>query len=333
MNLTLEQIKSLAHGAADVEKVDGEICLYRFNKAQRDAYLARSAHYSDFYKKALSTAGVSLEFDTDSETLCLSVSVARGSSRSFFVHSVFVDGVRIGELSGEFAEGQQIVQCEKSFFLDTGVKRVRIVFPWSAASRIRALTVDDGARVSPVQKRRTIVQFGDSITQGYDAMWPENAYSVRLAQYLDADGLNKGIGAEIFWPELALLPENRKPDLITVAYGTNDWSRCSAEEFLHNSQAFYRNLRKTYPDVKIVALAPTWRADNDLKKAAGPFAGIAAQLAGIAAEIGNAVLIDCVDLIPHDRNYYSDRYLHPNDQGFRHYAEGLCAKIAEVLDL
>ncbi len=327
MKLDIEQIRSIVFGAVRVECIEDKICMYRFTEAQAELYKERS---EDFYRKTFSTAGVILEFDTDSESLGLSVEVSGGTSRDFFVHSVFAGHKRVGELSGRIVDDQSEVLCSGKYFLGAGMKRVKIQFPWSAVSKICALTLEDGAQIIPVNRKRKLILFGDSITHGYDAMKPENSYASKLVEWLDAEGVNKAIGGETFFPELAELPDDFVPDLITVAYGTNDWSHSSREVFEQSSRDFFCNLRKTYPDVSIIALAPIWRADHERKKAAGPFDSVAKHYFKLADEVEHMTVIDCVDFLPHRRDYFSDRYLHPNDEGFRFYADGLIKALGEI---
>ena len=318
--LSLEQIKQIAHGVARIEEVDGRIALYRFTKEQQELYKEVS---SDFYMKSFSTSGVSLEFDTDSERLGLAVSICKGSSRCFFTHSILVNGNRIGELSGEIESDAEHVPFSKEFSLGSGTKRVRIVFPWSVASSLVALELDDEAKITPVAKE-CLIMFGDSITQGYDAMKPENAYAVQIATRLNAEARNKGIGAERFRAKLALIKDDMEPDIITVAYGTNDWSNCTKEEFESACSGFYINLRNTYPNAKIIALAPVWRSSiHDKKKIGVPLSYIAEYIKRVSENIPNMTVIDCIDFIPHELENYQTDGLHPIDAGFEHYAKNL----------
>lgn len=323
--LQLEEIKRLVHGVARVEEVDGAIALYRFTKEQHELYKSVS---EDFYRKSLSTAGVSFEFDTDSEHLRFAVAVGKGSSRYFFTHSVFVDGERIGELSGEIERGAEDVPFSKAFQLGTGMKRVRIVFPWSVSSKLIALEVDDKAEILLVEKTRKMLMFGDSITQGYDAMQPENAYAVQIATRFQAEAIDKGIGGERFRPMLASLKDDMEPDLITVAYGTNDWSKSTKEEFEMSCKGFYTNLSNTYPDVKIYAMAPVWRTSiNDKKQIGEPLSFVVQYLNKVAEEIPNMTVIDCIDFIPHELENFQTDGLHPIDKGFEHYVNNLWSAI------
>ena len=116
-----------------------------------------------------------------------------------------------------------------------------------------------------------LLLFGDSITQGYDSADPARSYASRLTDALCAEGINKGIGGERFYPALATLRDDFLPDYITVAYGTNDWSSSAPEVFQTDCRAFYENLRALYPDVKIFAMRPLWRPDGDRTTACGSF--------------------------------------------------------------
>lgn len=319
MKLTLDQIKAAARGVARVVEEEGLVRLCRFT-AQQEAFYEITN--DQFYRRTFGTAGVVLEFDTDSESLALDVRASMGSSRHWFRHSIFVNGKKIGTLGGAF-QHPGYADANGSWLLGEGTKRVKILFPWSACSRIRALELSDGAFFTPVRKQGHVLIFGDSITQGYDAAQPENSYASCLAAYLDADCINKAIGGELFRPGLADLPDEIEPELITVAYGTNDWNRRSIEEIEQNAREFYGNLRRHYPNAKIVVLAPVWRKIWREKRPGGDFRGVAACLEKLAGELGNAVFIDCFDFIPQNLELYSPDGTHPNDAGFAHYAGGL----------
>lgn len=320
MELSLDQIRSIARGVARVEQHNGAIRLLRFTMEQQRMYQFRNP---DFYEKTFATAGINLCFDTDSTHLGLAVRVSRGSENPVFHHSLLVNGKPAGHVHG-FLDNESM-ECHKTFDLEPGMKRVQIWFPWSVASELKALALDDGAVAVPVPTKRRILMFGDSITQGYDARFPENAYACRLAAALDVDAVNKGIGGEIFCPELAALSDDFHPELITVAYGTNDWCVCRKEELEANCIGFFENLRKTYPDVPICALTPIWRENMELTQLAGDFSYVASLITQATRRVGGSV-IDGIGLVPADIRLFTDG-LHPHDEGFRYYAERLIQKI------
>ena len=322
--LNFEQIKKIVHGAARIEEGDGKISFFRFTKEQQELY---KNVCTDFYMKSFSTSGISLEFDTDSKNLSLSVLVDKGSSRSFFTHSIFVNGNRIGELSGNIGDNQN-VPFNGTFQLGDGMKRVKILFPWSVASSVQSLELDDNSKVIPVEKKCNLLMLGDSITQGYDAMIPENAYAIKIAESFDAEARNKGIAGEQFFAKLTLEKEDFKPDIITVAYGTNDWRHGTKTRFERECKGFFHNLRNSYPNTKIYAITPIWRVDIDNEQQIGePLRYIADFIKQVATEISDMVVIDGIDLVPHDSKYYQTDGVHPIDSGFEHYANNLWKKL------
>ena len=79
-------------GCAKILEENGRLYLYRFTDEQSEAYRTYS---SDFYKKTKATAGVRLEFLTDSEALTLCGEAVSASSRSFFAFDVYADGALV----------------------------------------------------------------------------------------------------------------------------------------------------------------------------------------------------------------------------------------------
>ena len=329
MELSFEQIKSIAKGVVRVESNDGRIALLRFTKKQEDAYKDRN---DDFFKKVFATAGVRLEFSTNSTSLFLKTNVRPASSRRFCAHDIFCNGKLIGQLGASFnnfAPDVEPAEISGKFYLGEGEKNVCIYFPWSFASEICELSLDDGSFVAPTEKSINMIMFGDSITHGYDALLPSNSYASRVADMLDANAINKGIGGEVFWPELADMTDDITPDIITVAYGTNDWGGgCSSkEEFEQHCKAFYENLSKAYPHAKIFALSPIWRVDCQNPSKVGDFKYVHDYFDTLAAEIDNVIHLNAYDFGPHDVLMMGDRFVHPNDEGFEYYANALFAEI------
>ena len=71
-----------------------------------------------------------------------------------------------------------------SFVLNI-LKTVTVHLPWSMRVQIAEVSVDDGAFVEAVKGNgKKILFYGDSITQGYDAMRPSNRYAGKVAEML-----------------------------------------------------------------------------------------------------------------------------------------------------
>ena len=324
MKLSLEQIKDIAVGIAYASENDGKISLHRFTKDQEELY--RTVR-GDFYKKAFASAGVRLEFITDSSSLSMSVSVGYGSSRKYFCHSIFVNGESYASLNARSNTGV----FSGKWSLPEGENKVAIYFPWSVSSDILSLELDDGATLVPVKKAHTMISFGDSITHGYDASSPELSYASVIADALDADSRNKGIGAEIFRPELAALHDGISPDYITVAYGTNDWSALDQEAFEANCRAFYTALSENYPAAKIFAVTPIYRKDWLKVSHSRKFYAISEFIHKLSTELPNVTAIEGIGFIPQDLSCFSPDGVHPNDKGFKYYGEALAEEIKKYL--
>lgn len=324
MQLTKQDIARITKGALRVEEnAEGEIALLRFTEEQFALYESVN---KDFYRKAYGTAGVRLEMDTDAESIKLSYTTKYASSRRFYYVDVFVDGVMVQHI------GHDNVEEVKSTFtveLPEGTHRVCIYLPNLTELRIRALVLSDGATFTPVQRPLKLLCYGDSITQGYDAEFASQSYVNLLADKLGAEVVNQGIGGEIFRPEL-VTPLGYDPDIITVAYGTNDWSGQTAERTEEAANGFFKKLRALYPNAKLFAITPIWRADDHRITKGGTFEEGRARVRNAALANGITV-IEGDGMIPHLREVCSDRYLHPNDYGFKFYANALYSALVPYL--
>ena len=337
MKLNLSEIKEITLGAVRILENENGIDFYRFTEEQEKFYEKRS---EDFYKKTFSTSGIRLRFRTDSRNLFLKAEITSGTSRSYFSVDVVVNGEIVGSLnnfSGVDLPPHYTVtklpfgEFHKSFDLGAAEKDVEIFLPWSVRLTLKELSLDDGSYIEPIKRSRKILCFGDSITHGYDALYPSNKYISKLSDMLDAEEYNKAIGGEIFAPELASLREDFDPDYITVAYGTNDWNVSTKEEFTYNSGEFFRNLNKSYPNSRILALTPIWREESDKIRRVGEFKCVGEIIQKQAEEFDNIYVISGFELVPADKKLYADLRLHPNDAGFGYYFENLAKSIKDIL--
>ena len=186
--------------------------------------------------------------------------------------------------------------------------------------------------IEPVKRSLSMIAFGDSITQGYVCSNPSFAYTVLVSDALQAELINKGIGGEIFFPALASSKDEADPDIVTVAYGTNDFSSSTKEVFERDSKSFYESLSVAYPQARIFAISPLWRQDMDrTDRNVGLFSYVYDYLLRATADLPNVTLINGLDLVPHEWRCFPKDGLHPNDEGFRHYANNLYAEIKKYL--
>ena len=257
--------------------------------------------------------------------------VVKGSSRSFYYFDVYVNGVMV-QHSGH----ESFLECpdnELHVTLDGKPNTVVVYFPCLSEIDIKSFELDGGHVIAPAIRLRTLFCYGDSITQGYDARYPSLAYANQLADAIGAVVYNKAIGGDVFNPALVTATGPHKPDIITVAYGTNDWSHKNTKEtFFAQMNGFYANLHKLYPKVPVFAILPIWRRDHDRVTDIGTFDELRGYLTEAVKPYSNFRLLDGYQYVPHLEEAFSDKYLHPNDFGFEFYAKNLIAEIKDALN-
>lgn len=338
MRLSADKLEALSHGAVRVKEENGKVSFYRFTEEQQRLY--KNSGNESFYRKTFAPASVRLEFRTDSSSLFIKLNVPFPTTRSYFSVDVCVNGKMIGsinnysdaDMSGNYTtKNYKIGNFEKNFELGCGEKTVTVFLPWSVPIELEEVSIDDGAFAEPVVRDKKMLVFGDSITQGYDALHPSKHYISILSELLKADAYNKAIGGEVFVPALAGTDESFDPDYIIVAYGTNDWSKDEPGKFKSNCKEFYVSLSQKHPTSKILALTPIWRKDYKEQSDCGEFSFIADYIEEVASGLDNVYCLNGFDLVPHQEKMYGDLVLHPNDSGFAYFASNLFEAIKNIL--
>ena len=67
------------------------------------------------------------------------------------------------------------IEFEKKFELGDGEKKVTVFLPWSFSLSLKELTLDDNSSLSPIKREKNMLVIGDSITHGYDALYPSHS--------------------------------------------------------------------------------------------------------------------------------------------------------------
>lgn len=327
MKLTTKDLEALAHGAVSVkETADGYTHFFRFSDKQMDYYRETN---NDFYIKSFGTASIRIELTTDATAISFTYRAKKSSSRTFFHFDLYVDGAMTAHVGKENAEALE--EGTITLSLPEGEHRVALYFPALYAVTVKNFTLENATFATPVEKKLKMLTMGDSITHGYDAVYSSLSYANILADALGASMVNQAIGAEIFNPGLVDGDLGFTPDVITIAYGTNDYFKSARKEFIENANAFYTRLCKAFPTAKIFALLPIWRGDRDTVTRVGTFEE-AKEIVRAAAEAQEGVTtIDCYTFVPHLPEFFSDKYLHPNDLGFQCYAAGLLKALQKHL--
>lgn len=332
MKLTYEQIRNITQGAVDILESDGYLRFLRFTEQECALISNPNLYYP---------AGVQLVFRTDGTSLQLKGrTMEKSGIRSYFAFDIYENDSFLGAVTNlQDADAVRDYACSvyplgefsSVFPLHTGEKQIRIVLPHSVLAEISELTIENATYITPVRPTKTLVAYGDSITQGYDALHPSNTYAMRLANALGAELYNKSLGGACFSPAMAAASSGVQADLLLTAYGTNDWGCCDRETFTSNAAGFFENLVRQYPGVPIYTITPIWRKDHLEKVTSfGTFAEVEEVIRKICAPYPSIHIIDGIPLVPHDETYFGDLRLHPNDAGFAEYAAGCIAKIEQI---
>lgn len=334
MNVATSEIQCAIYGAdhVNVKENSGWIAPSRFTEKQIRAFsekpkLAEGFGQESFLLHSAATAGITLDFVTNSVSLAFECRGFAASNQQICWFDILVNGhlfYHVGK------DGQISVAQKVSLILPVGNKRVTIYFPCLYKGEIRNLTVDDGATFIPAFNgvpHQRILFLGDSITQGYTTPYSSLTYANVLARKMQAECLNQGIGGAIYNctdldNQLSFIP-----DVVVVAYGTNDWFW--RRDIKTSASAYYERLAAIYPDASIYALLPIWRGDVEELELLSriPFMKHREAIRNIAEKYPNVTIVETLDFLPHDAVFFADRVLHPNEMGFLMFADAL----AEVI--
>jgi len=329
MKLTFSQLVPLVKGAViKTENADGTALLRRMTDDQRNVY----PEGNGYRVVGTYSANISLDFYTDSETLSLTISGVCPGNRPCGVTDLLVDGNFYSSLS----LWMEPVECPPKgrrsygplrfdFRLPKGEKRITVLTHYAFSLDSLSLELSDGACFRPYTHKKTMIAFGDSITQGFTCENPSHTYISRLGRRLDAEVHNYAIGGERFLAD-RITGEYPPCDFVTIAYGTNNFGQGSGSkaEFEKNMPVFLEKAHKTFPKVPIFVLLPTWRGDEDVPhNDVGTLRNVSNRIAEEAAKYPNMTIIDCHDAIDPNPRHFFDGYLHPNNKGNGQYAEFL----------
>lgn len=327
-------LKDVCSGAVEITSCGDLAVLSRFSCDQRKAY----EYSADFHMKTAATSGIIMRFKTTASDVVIKGKINKGSSRRFYYFDTYVNGVLYHHGGSDFVEDDfsyeyradinSLDYCDNK---DHSSKTVEIYFPQMACATVEDVIIggvsvtDNGCNWSPVAcDTLKAVFYGDSITQGYDALHPSYTYPAIVSRRFGLDFVNKGIGGDKHNPDV-LYADGFVPDAVFTAYGTNDWNgRPSSEEFCKNIDGYFERLSAIYPSTPIFAITPVWRRDGDRTTASGTYSDATQKLCDIASKYKLVTLLEGVDMVARPEDHFSDKRLHPNDLGFFVYADRLC---------
>ena len=320
MTLTLNDIRKITRGALSVREEAEKFYFERFSEEQKDYYL-KAFERSGI--RAAATASVILDFYTDSENLSFDYEIDQLNYNlsDFLFFDVYEDSIMIahvGEHKKKWLSGSVNIPLKK------GEKRVRVYFPNIFKMSVSKVTIDDGASLRAHVGGRKALILGDSITQGNEAFYPSLTYANTLIRDLELDAVNQAIGGEIFRAGALGNTPLFSPDIITVAYGTNDWVSGFIPEM---AREYFEKLVSLYPNAKIFYISPIWRENSEREVGGYTFRAACEKLKSLAREAG-LLVIEGENIMPPVPDLYCDG-LHPTDLGFTEYSKNLIKALKE----
>lgn len=309
--VSFEQIRSVTTGALRIWEEEGRVCFSKLSHAQVESILAAVPTINP---SAVATTGVRLDFYTDAA--CVEYVTATTGR-----YELAVDDLLTPVVCAE--AGQPIIY---SLPQDGQEHRVTLYLPsHGEPGGLWRVSLSEGASLRRAKYDRKFLFLGDSITQGWHSELDSLSYAYQVSHHFNAESVIQGIGGETYQP-YNLAPMEFDPDVIFVAYGTNDANqRGSLEEVRTNCAAYLDKLAGLFPGVPVYVITPPWRLDIDTPRPWGRMELVSEVIAAVAREHGLTVL-DASAMIPHDPRFFTDA-VHPNDLGFCLYAHALIREL------
>jgi len=195
-----------------------------------------------------------------------------------------------------------------------------------------------GGAIAPAPRHPRWLCYGDSIAEGWCASEPAAAWPHVVARQQALDVANLGYagaarGEIASAEELAALPA----DLVTIAHGTNCWTRTphGTALFAEGLRAFLAIVRSGHPRTPIVAVSPILRPDAEAapNRLGATLADLRAAFEAVVRErrdAGDARLHLVPGLALVARERLPDG-IHPDDEGHAGLARALGPVLSQAL--
>ena len=221
---------------------------------------------ADIWHAAVVPVGVRLEIIGDAEAVDIAYRTTTGN--------LGYRGDGAGITVSVWRAGHQV--CEEEAVLGDGMIRLplgtvsedrpaTIYLPEGMQPLIQSLTPVNGS-IYPAPPQPKWIAYGDSVTQGWIASSPAQAWPAIAARKAGLDLVNMGYagaarGEIVSAEHVAELPA----DVVTISYGANSWTRIPHNTGMVSEglRAFLDVVRLGHPDIPIVVMSPTVRPDAE----------------------------------------------------------------------
>jgi hypothetical protein len=275
------------------------------------------------------TAGVRIRFKSDTTRLHIRARYGAGA-RQIFKGVAVADGQDIvwGPDSQQQEWAGDVFTAESRSMRDFD-----IWLPHLCRADLTVIELDDGCRVTdaaPLPLKW--LAYGDSITQGMVAGLPTTCHAGLIARELPADVRNVAVGGAKLDALLAETIPGAQYDVVSIAYGTNDFNQgLSVAGYKAAADALLTALRNAMPEALILLVTvPTWAGRKEPNGNGVHIEEYRAALREAAAGRERVRLLEGAWILPDDPGFFVDS-VHPNDSGFRLYADCLLRECRKEL--
>ena len=316
MKLSNVSIKRLVKGACYFEERGGYLFSYHYTKEQIDYFKDRI----DWGPRARFSAGVKIELITDATELSFKLFPA-----DFTPDQATVD-LYIDDVAHEIYYLTEDKATKISFALPQGKKKVSIYLPINGEVGVRDLSFN-GSYKAAKDKKPKVLAIGDSITQGYGAVYAGASYINVLSRLCGFEVMNQAIGGYRFDEGGVQEIPGYEPDKVIVALGTNYYDAPDLYDYEPETVAFFEKLHKLFGDKKTAVVTPVWRNnDTDFERLAWCTQIIERE----CAKYGNITVIKGFDLIPPINECFMPDKVHPNPYGMLLMADNLSKELKKI---
>ena len=343
------EAETLLHGCVrSVKERGGWVRPWRFSSEQvRTMGSCLAWHPGLFRQMARTTAGVTLELETDSTELAVEVlldgepsgtravldPVRRGSDDSLDGVSADVDGRHLPCRMPD--ESEAVVQLSlddpneaplPGLVMLPGLGDVHHVRVWLPALRGCAVrrVWGNGTFIKPVEQRGQLLVIGDSIAQGFVTGDPATSWPNLLADSLGLDVINQGLGGQVFQTGTLLgLAALVDPVAVVIALGENyRYEPCRSRPTARDVRNYFVEVARIWPEVPTFVCTPLWHDEEaSPSHAMSCWERVPSMIAANVSVHDEMMLVDGLRLLDHSGTLLADGYEHPSEQGARQVAQ------------
>lgn len=211
-----------------------------------------------------------------------------------------------------------------------------LILPYGDIVELHSVSVNSESEFEAPPPRPPVrcVFFGDSITQGFCASRIDRTFPFLVGELLDYEVINLGIAGIGLNPGSAKVLGGIPMDRMVVEIGANDWKDgMLPEEFRKNTDKFLHDFRSFQPETPVWWITPPWISPKWKLKTMRYELDLYRDI--IREEVEkrrdpNLHVIDGLELIDHDTQFYDQVPVHPVDAGYEQMAERLALHLAST---